>query len=149
MIFSCKTSKNLSVNRLLVTEDKIPSWIRCSDDIPVITHPRNLKMSFTVDTLLFWRNASCEVVRTGSEEEQQSLFQINYEPEDKSIFVPLKSPLPGLYEIRIKGSTGREDIILPFLYLSLEDCKREFLRKILTEQRAFPLFFPEYRNLVP
>ncbi len=110
-----KTSKNLINKPLLVTEDKIPSWIRCSDDIPVITHPRNLKMSFTVDTLLFWRNASCEVVRTGNEEEQQSLFQINYEPEDKSIFVPLKSPLPGLYEIRIKGSTGREDIILPFI----------------------------------
>ncbi len=145
-----KTSKCLINKPLLVTEDKIPSWIRCSDDIPVITHPRNLKMSFTADTLLFWRNASCEVIRTDMEEEQQSLFQINYEPEDKSIFIPLKSPVQGLYEIRIKGSTGREDIILPFLYLSLEDCKREFSPESPYRSKSFSLVFsrvPEFNPL--
>ncbi|MEQ8189013.1 MAG: hypothetical protein ABRQ39_13660 [Candidatus Eremiobacterota bacterium] len=145
-----KTSKNLINKPLLVTEDKIPSWIRCSDDIPVITHPRNLKMSFTVDTLLFWRNASCEVVRTGSEEEQQSLFQINYEPEDKSIFVPLKSPVPGLYEIHVRGSIGMKDIILPFVYLPFEEYKREFSPDNPHRAKSFSLVFsrmPEFKPL--
>ncbi len=145
-----KVSECLINKPLLVTEDEIPSWIRCSDDIPVVTHPRNLKISFTADTLLFWRNASCEVIRIDTEEEHQSLFQINYEPEDKSIFVPLKSPVQGLYEIRIKGSTGREDIILPFLYLSLEDCKREFSPDNPCLAKTFSLVFsrvPEFNPL--
>ncbi|OQA13911.1 MAG: hypothetical protein BWY64_03437 [bacterium ADurb.Bin363] len=131
----------------LLCNETLPPWIICNEEIPIIVSPEKLNLCFTRESLSRWRRGRCKI--TDIQGRQYDLFPLNYEDEDKNIPIPLGHITPGIYEIQLRGATGIDDLIMPFVYLPLETYKRNFSGEKSLYAKSFSLVFSKFLEFIP
>ena len=109
----------------LGNEGQAPVWIRSLGGYPIYSQSEELSLVCTERTFPRWRHAFGKIVRLDKDVSVTPL-DLDFRKEGKVYRAKLSSKggwEPGVYEIRLRGPLGLDDVILPFTYLPFSDCE--------------------------
>ena len=99
-----------------------PWWLRCLEGWPIYTAFEEITVSCPKSSYQVWRRAFGKVTRRDKEGLIRP-FELDFcKVDDRyEAKIPFSSQWdPGVYEIRLRGPLGIEDVILPFVYFPLK-----------------------------
>jgi len=114
---------------VLQGKSEAPSWMRCLEHWPIFTNPLDIEIHFPESICSLWQRAVGKLVRLDSSRQPGSTsgFFLDFALAEngRTARLPGCGDLePGIYEIRIRGPIGVEDLLVPFIYLPFDQYER-------------------------
>jgi hypothetical protein len=140
---------------LLVSKGSVPTWLRCNDEMQIITTPNGLCLCLSDQAFRLWRRGSGRLRRLDSANEgiQVPPFRLSEARKLEngwSLNIPLIEEIPpGVYEIILRGAIGVEDLKLPFVYLPLVHYQTTFDTENIPIFSEFVLHLSEQITIEP
>lgn len=113
---------------------RIPSWVTTDGNLPILTDPKSLKIRFSQPAQKAWRRGMGMMVRFNEDSRRTtSYFRFEFKKDDNGFYSKpsiLEDIKPGVYEIRIRGALGVEDIVLPFVYIPILNVEKRGIQNV-------------------
>lgn len=110
----------------LVRSGQAPIWMQCLEDWPIYIDSGNIAIICPESSYRSWRRSFVKLSRLDKESVTKQL-ELDFKKKGQQYIASIGfSPHwePGVYEVALQGPLGLDDVILPFIYLPLNEFER-------------------------
>jgi len=137
----------------LLSSDMAPAWMKTTDQVTIVFNTRDLRLLFSDQSYSLWKRAIGRLKRLDLQQDKAHDKPFRLSPvrqiDSGRVFdLPeIADIVPGVYEIRLQGALGIDDSVIPFIYLPVKACYRDFATPEDRVARGFSLELSESIDL--